>query len=133
MKMPMISQCTLRIVAWCALSWFLLCGPSVSAAEYEVEGEIVQTIFNRDGGIRSLQRSKFTVFVRDCAWLIKTLDHTESGIPLITRETACTNGTEVCEVEGPFNKESWKYGVMHYNLGVIIHKWLDVLSKCDEP
>ena len=41
------------------------------SAEYEVDGEIVQTKYRQDGSVQFQTRSKFTVFVRDCAWLIQ--------------------------------------------------------------
>ncbi len=69
-----------------------------TGGEYEVDGEIVQTSFDQGGGVGSVQRGKFTVFVKDCSWLIQTIDHDENGEPLVQRETACTNGAEIYEV-----------------------------------
>jgi hypothetical protein len=48
-----------------------------------------------------MTRSKFTVFVKDCSWLIQTTDHDEAGKALVERETACANGAEVYEVQRP--------------------------------
>ncbi len=76
---------------------------SASAEEYEVDGEIVQTLFNPDGGVQGEKESKFAVFVKDRCWLIQTTDHDKAGKSLMARETACTNGTEIYEVEGPPN------------------------------
>lgn len=75
----------------------------VSAEEYEVDGQIEQTIYNRDGSVGALEKSKFTVFVKDCSWLIQTTDLDKDGKPVGIRETACTNGAEVYEVAGPVN------------------------------
>lgn len=72
----------------------------VSAAEYEVDGQIEQTLYERDGSVATLQKSQFTVFVRDCSWLIRTTQNDTNGRPVTARETACVNGTEIFEVSG---------------------------------
>jgi hypothetical protein len=41
-----------------------------SAVEYEVEGEIVETLFNAGEVVRHEQRSKYTVFVKDVSVLL---------------------------------------------------------------
>ena len=81
----------------------LIASVTVSAAEYELDGEIVQRLFRQDGGVQSVQQVAFAVFVKDCSWLIQTIDHDESGNQFIKRETACVNGTEIYEVDGPAN------------------------------
>jgi hypothetical protein len=73
---------------------------TVSAAEYEVEGNIEQAIYKRDGSVATLQKSQFTVFVRDCSWLIRTTQNNTNGKPVAASETACVNGTEIFEVAG---------------------------------
>jgi len=81
------------------LLWFILKAVRVVyAADYEVDGELAQTIFKMDGGIDSVTRSRFTVFVKDCSWLIQTIDLSEAGKPLRMRETSCTNNAEIYEV-----------------------------------
>lgn len=118
---------------------------TLSAAEYEVDGEIVQTLFKMDGNVQSIQRSKFTVYVRDCAWLIKTADHDETGNLLTTRETACTNGAEIYEVAGTANWAALNGGIAPWNNASIVsnnvpvgqvddyfvcHLWLMFASGC---
>ncbi len=56
-----------------------------------------------DGSVGALQKSQFTVFVKDCSWLIQTTDLDKDGKPVAKRETACTNGAEVYEVAWPVN------------------------------
>jgi len=118
---------------------------AVSAAQYEADGEIEQTLFTREGGVQGMTRSKFTVYVKDCSWLIQTTDYDKDGTALRVRETGCTNGAEIYEVAGPYNKESWKKGVAHWNEGLIVsntipvgqmddyfvcHLWLMFASGC---
>jgi hypothetical protein len=63
-----------------------------------VDGEITQTIFKFDGSVQWVSKSDFTVFVRDCAWLIRTANYDSSGKPVLVLETGCTNGAEVYEL-----------------------------------
>ncbi len=89
-----------------ALLWLLLSAAiRAVAAEYEVDGEIVQTIFWHDGSVQSAKRGTFTVFVKGCSWLIHTVDQDDNG-KAIVRETACANGAEIYEVEGHLTHES---------------------------
>lgn len=85
--------------SWVCLFLFSILIPTL-AAEYEVDGKIEQTIYNRDGSVAILQKSQFTVFVRDCAWLIRTTQNDTNGRPVTARETACVNGAEIYEVAG---------------------------------
>src|SRR5438093_1159462 len=81
-----------QLLVWCGLVCLLLNTTFTAlAGEYEVDGEIAQTLFKHDGSVQLVRRSTFTVFVRDCSWVIQTTDHDENGTPLISRETACTN------------------------------------------
>jgi hypothetical protein len=128
------------------LLWFLV-NPvaTASVAEYEVDGEIEQTLFRRDGSVQFVTRSTFTVFVKGCAWLIHATEHDEDGTPFFVRETAYVSGTEIEEVGGAFNKEAWKRGVAHSNEAFIFsnnfpvpqqdgyfmgHLWLMFASGC---
>ena len=78
---------------WCVFFCLLLNGVvTVSAAEYEVDGQIEQTLYNWDGSVQSVEQAKFTVFVRDCSWLIQTTYLDKDGKPFAIDETACTNG-----------------------------------------
>jgi hypothetical protein len=119
----------------------------VSAVEYEVDGQIEQILYNRDGSVGALEKSQFTVFVKDCAWLIQTTDLDKAGKPVAMRETACTNGAEVYEVSGPINggntsaghrPSSWNVAtIVSNNVPVgqtagyfVCHLWLMFASGC---
>jgi hypothetical protein len=96
-----------RLMKACMCFW-VLAGAVVraSADEYEAAGEIEQTLFKADGGVQLIKRSRFTVFVKSSSWLIETIDHDESGKPLIARETGCVNGGEVHEVSGRVKEQA---------------------------
>jgi hypothetical protein len=65
------------------------------ATEYEVDGLIGQEIKVR--GDRVVRTSaSFTVFVRDCGWLIRTVETNEIG-SVTEREVGSTNETEIYE------------------------------------
>ena len=85
------------MLAWCLLLGLVM---QISAAEYEVDGQLEQTIFKQDGGVSTFHKSQFTVFVKDCAWLIRTTESDTNGKPFSVRETACINGTEIYDVAG---------------------------------
>lgn len=74
---------------------------SASASEYEVDGLIEQTIYEPDGSAGTPRKSQFTVFVKDCSWLIRTTQSDTNGKPVSASETACVNGTEIYQVSGP--------------------------------
>jgi hypothetical protein len=140
-----------RSQIWRVFLFFSLMAVSatkISASEYEVRGEIVQTLFKDDGGVQSIQRSSFTVFVRDCSWLIQTTDHDEAGKQFMKRETACLNGAEIYEVDGPpggANSAVGYSGIRAWNVASIVsnnvpvgmaddyvvsHLWLMFASGC---
>jgi hypothetical protein len=109
---PNYVDCRVRLqgaveqLTWRALLWLLLSAAvTASAAEYEVDGEIVQTIFWHDGNVQLVKRSAFTVFVKGPSWLIHTTDEDLNGEPLV-RETACANGAEIYEVEGHLTQDN---------------------------
>jgi hypothetical protein len=129
--MAMIIRCAKLKAGWCGFLWMFLCAGSLSAAEYEVDGEIVQTIFTRGGGVQGFNRSEFTVFVKGCAWLVKATDPDENGVPCLARETACVNGAEVCEVDGPFDPQSVKPGMRALNVGTIYSNNFPVAKQDD--
>lgn len=65
------------------------------AVEYEVDGKLSQTIVPFNG--TNLQASaSFTVYVRDCGWLIQTTETNEIGT-VYKREVGSTNGNEIYE------------------------------------
>jgi len=115
-----------------------------SAEEYEVDGHIEQTIYKRDGTVGAVEKSEFAVFVKDCSWLIQTTDEGKDGKPFFIRETGCTNGAEIYEVEGKINKGQ-QHGVKDWNMATIVsnnvpvgqnegyfvsHLWLMFASGC---
>jgi hypothetical protein len=73
----------------------------VFAVEYEVDGQLEQTIYKQDGSVGSARKGQFTVYVKDCSWLIRTTDLDKVGKPGAIRYTACVNGTEIYELSGP--------------------------------
>ena len=75
-----------------------------TGGEYEVDGEIVQDFFARDGSVDVEKRAKFTVFVKDCSWLIHTVILDGKGEPATQSETACTNGGEIYEIQTNVSK-----------------------------
>ena len=117
----MIARNAYQRLVWC-LYVLLMLGTSAygSGAEYELDGEIMQTSFKPDGGVQKLTKSKFTVFVKDCSWLIQTTDQDEAGKPMIARETGCINGTEVYEVQGPPKANSAGARTLHNNVATIV-------------
>jgi hypothetical protein len=137
-----------RVTWWLSFLSLLNLVFSVSATEYEVDGEIVQTVFRQDGGVQSTQLSSFTVFVKDCSWLIQTIDHDEAGKQLLKRETACVNSAEIYEVDGPpvrANATGGHAGGRSWNVASIVsnnvpvgqaddyfvsHLWLMFASGC---
>jgi hypothetical protein len=86
------------------VNWAVICIlGSVAAAcatEYELDGRVDQTLFKQDGTVQLVSESRFTVFVKDRVWLVRTTRCDPSGEPLAVCETGCTNGTEVYEVQG---------------------------------
>jgi hypothetical protein len=72
------------------------------ASEYEVDGNVSQNITNYNGSILHASAS-FTVFVRDCDWLIETMETNEIGI-VCHREVGATNGADIYECEQPMGK-----------------------------
>jgi hypothetical protein len=77
-----------RFICHAAL-WLATFHPAcISATEYEVQGEIFQSAFKPDGNIQHREFSQFSVFVRDCSWLIQMTECDESGKPLSKREVA---------------------------------------------
>lgn len=65
------------------------------AVEYEVHGTIHQTIVDHRRGNQETV-SEFTVFVRDCSWLIQTTEQDGKG-NVSRREVGATNGSEIVE------------------------------------
>jgi hypothetical protein len=123
---------------------FLACIIPASALEYEVSGRIEQTIYEHDGSVGALEKSQFTVYVKNCAWLIQTIDEGKDGNPYFIRETSCSNGKEIYEVEGKINKGQ-QNGVRDWNMATIVsntvpvgqyegyfvsHLWLMLASGC---
>lgn len=85
----MRSITTFRFTTLC-----LLLGTFVktSAAQYEVDGQIEQVLYKMDGSVQTEQKAGFTVFVKDCSWLIQTTNLDSDGNPQGVNETASANG-----------------------------------------
>jgi len=102
---------------------------SSSGAEYEVKGTITQTITYSKGPV--IQKTNgFTVYVRDCAWLIQTMENDGKGNNW-QREVGSTNGTEIYEFNG---RQAFIYDTgIPVDLGyeqVDGHLWLMFASQC---
>jgi len=66
------------------------------ASEYEVSGNIFE-IIPQSGGGELRCSNEFTVFVRDCAWLVRTVEVDVKGNSH-AREVGSTNGIEIYEI-----------------------------------
>lgn len=84
---------TMAIVCFGFSSW---------ASEYEVDGNVNQTMNTYNGGTLHATAS-FKVFVRDCGWLIETTETNEIG-NVVRREIGSTNGAEIYECEHPLGR-----------------------------
>jgi ankyrin repeat protein len=110
-----------------------------SACEYEVDGQVSQTLMRQNGTNLSATAS-FTVYVRDCSWLIATTETNEAG-GMFAREIGSTNGTEIYECThglGGFGPtmgqiESNNIPVGEQDSAVVGHLWLMFASQCYWP
>jgi hypothetical protein len=84
--------CTIWVLA------AIVMGSAINAisSSYEVDGRIRQTIMERNGSRRELT-NEFTVYVRDCGWLIEIIEADGHG-NVARREFGSTNGTEMYEL-----------------------------------
>jgi hypothetical protein len=99
------------------------------ATEYEVKGKIRQTITEYNAP-KLEYSSEFTVYVRDCSWLIKTVENDEKG-HVWQREVGSNNGTEIYESNA---NQAFILGngipVELLDKGVDGHLWLMFASQC---
>lgn len=109
-----------------------------SAYEYEVDGQVNQTMI-RFNGTNLHASASFTVYVRDCGWMIKTVETNESG-GIIDREIGSTNGTEIFECTGGLGGLPRMGQIVSNNIpigqldsAVVGHLWLMFASKCYWP
>ena len=77
-----------------------------SAAQYEVDGQIEQTLYKTDGSVQLAEKSAFKVFVSDASWLIQTTNLDADGNPLTVVETGSTNGGVIYSVVAPIDKNA---------------------------
>jgi hypothetical protein len=133
-------------------SWGLVVGAhmmalllSARATEYELQGNIQQTIFQRNGK-RLQYTNEFAIYVRDSAWLIATIEHGDRG-EVWRREIGSTNGSEICELILPLDSTDGPAGakrslpfrqgfisrstvpVDRLDTGVIGHLWVMFASR----
>jgi hypothetical protein len=102
---------------------------SSSGAEYEVKGTITQEItYTKMPMVRTT--NEFTVYVRDCAWLIQTVENDGNGHSW-QREVGSTNGVEIYEFNGrqAFISDTGM-PVELLDKGVDGHLWLMFASQC---
>ena len=107
-----------------------------SAYEYEVDGLVNQTMIQFNGTNLHASAS-FTVYVRDCGWMIKTVETNELG-SVSGQEIGSTNGTEIFECEdgsgmGFADIVSNNIPVGEYDSAVFGHLWLMFASQCYWP
>ncbi len=121
------------------LTFILYCAVlKLFAREYEVDGEVKETIYKIDGSVQLVKSSKYTVFVKDCSWLIQTTDQDFAGNPILVRETSCVNGTQIYEVQGPGSTSGLNIAtIVSNNVPVgetddylVCHLWLMYASGC---
>lgn len=102
---------------------------SSSGVEYEVRGTITQKITDPRGSVMRTTYD-FTVYVRDCAWLIQTVENDGKGNSW-QREVGSTNGTEIYEFNG---RQAFIYDTgIPVDLGYTQtdgHLWLMFASQC---
>jgi len=112
-------------------------GFSSLASEYEVDGQVSQMIARQNVTNLSATAS-FTVYVRDCGWLIQTIETNENG-GVVSREIGSTNGTEIYECEpgriGAMTAviESNNIPIGWLDSAVVGHLWLMFASQCYWP
>src|ERR1017187_9997778 len=96
------------ITAFSFMTLCLLLGTfdKTSAAQYEVDGQIEQTLYKMDGSVQSEGKTPFTVFVNDASWLIQTTNLDVDGNPLTVVETASTNGGVIYSVVVQIDKNA---------------------------
>ena len=112
-------------------------GFSSLASEYEVDGQVSQMIARFNGTNLSATAS-FTVYVRDCGWMIKTTETNENG-SVSSREIGSTNGFEIYDCAPPLEGNSGtKRALIESNTipvgwldsAVAGHLWLMFASQC---
>jgi hypothetical protein len=115
-------------------------GFSSLASEYEVDGQVSQMIARFNGTNLSATAS-FTVYVRDCGWMIKTTETNENG-SVSSREIGSTNGFEIYDCAPPLEGNSGtKRALIESNTipvgwldsAVAGHLWLMFASQCYWP
>jgi len=81
-----------RVVIYLAMVTIVVSVWSSWASEYEFEGTINEKIFSHDAN--KVLTNKFTVYVRDCSWMIRTVSDVGKGMVQI-REVGSTDGKEI--------------------------------------
>jgi hypothetical protein len=103
--------------------------PPCHGGEYELEGEIRQTIMQQNGAVLAYS-NRFTVDVRACGWFIATTESDGRG-GTWHREVGSVDGSEICECNG---KQAFisttSVPVELLDRGVNGHLWLMFASEC---
>ena len=86
----------LRDIVFSFVSALFFLAIQVRAQEYEVEGEIQEHII-QSGQPDWTTAATFKVYVRECAWLIETVETNSSGGSK-QRRIGSMNGTEICQI-----------------------------------
>jgi len=115
-------------------------GIKLQAREYEVEGTLdkalMRDMFSKDKPIARTQ-GNFTIFVRDCAWLIRSTmsDGSQNGPQ--TEEIGCENGSEIVLLWMQETSDTGTAIIVSNNMPVNLtgteiacHLWLMFASRC---
>jgi len=98
-------------------------------SEYEVKGKIVQTTFESNAHVVN-STNDFTVFVRDCGWLIQTVASDAKG-HVLQREMGTTNGADIYDFHGNVGLINGRgIPVELADQGVDGHLWMMFASQC---
>lgn len=101
---------------------------SCPAAEYEVRGIVSQKIYSLKGSLRQTT-NQFTIYVRDCGWLVQTIEN--DGSNGFQREVGSTNGVDIFEASlNRYFASSTGIPVELLDEGIDGHLWLMFASQC---
>ena len=119
-----------------AAVWLIAAGfcqqAAICGAEYELEGTIA---FTHDDSRADVYNRDFRVSVRDCGWLIKTVELKTSANPGVVHYVGSTNGVEV------FQLSYWTNGMVTGSVEsnsvpvdgvdkVAPYLWISLASRC---
>lgn len=128
------------LIPYAVVIWWMGVSVGSFGAEYEVSGRIAQSIIYPNAP-RVATTNEFTVFVKDCAWLIQTVGNSRKG-GIWRREVGSTNGGEIFESNVSLDAKDQARSVSQAFItgrgipvelvdeGVDGHLWLMFASQC---